>query len=141
MHTVDKSGEERIYIAGPEGKLEANVSGLGSPLQVFNIGIICHPHPLHQGTMHNKVVTTVTRTWQKLGLATVRFNFRGVGESEGHYGEGKGEIEDLKAVIVFAQQRHPEAKIWLAGFSFGAVISYAGRFQLLPACPRAHAVH
>jgi len=73
--------------------------------------------------MHNKVVTTAARAFDQLGITTVRFNYRGVGKSEGVYGEVRGEIDDLKAVVAWVQERWPDQTIWLAGFSFGSFIS------------------
>lgn len=87
------------------------------------IAIICHPHPMHGGTMHNKVVTIIERALGELGLDTVRFNFRGVGKSEGVYDEGNGEGEDLAAVVAWARRVRPSDAIWLAGFSFGSYVS------------------
>lgn len=127
MNRIERIEEQKIFIPGPLGGLEAKVSGLlkigGKASPSSNIGVICHPHPLYQGSMDNKVVTTVIKAWQDLGFATVRFNFRGVGESEGQYGEGTGELEDLRAVLHWAQEEVPQFKVWLAGFSFGAMIS------------------
>ncbi len=104
------------------------------------VGIMCHPHPLYQGTMDNKVVATVVRAWQKLGWHTVRFNYRGVGQSTGTYGHAEGEVEDLQTVIQWVQQVLPEAQIYLGGFSFGAYIaargilpSYKGLLSVAPA--------
>ncbi len=107
-----------IMIPGPAGPLEALVSPAITP-EPLAIAIICHPHPLFAGTMHNKVVTTIARTFHELGLYTIRFNFRGVGESAGNYGAGIGETEDLLAVIAWARANFPGKTIWLAGFSFG----------------------
>lgn len=144
--------EEHHFIDGPAGKLEIKTAYASDTpdshhdmdhTQFKNvIGIVCHPHPLYQGTMDNKVVTTIVKSWRKKGLAAIRFNFRGVGESEGQYGEGKGEIEDLQAVIQWAKQHfvgsagstasihksettenHDMNAIWLAGFSFGSFIA------------------
>jgi alpha/beta superfamily hydrolase len=124
IHNVEQP-EKTVFLEGPAGQLEAKVTGIleEDSLRSQDIGIICHPHPLYQGTMDNKVVTTVTRAWRGLGLSTIRFNFRGVGQSEGQYGEGLGELEDLQAVLQWVQSMVPSAKVWLAGFSFGAVIS------------------
>lgn len=125
--------EQKFFIEGPAGKLEARSVGLYTPSISESktiIGIVCHPHPLYQGTMDNKVVTTIAKAWKHLGLATVRFNFRGVGESEGKYGEGKGELEDLLAVIQWVKKVSPDSKLWLAGFSFGSVISFQAASQL-----------
>jgi hypothetical protein len=136
MHAASK--EQKIFLVGPQGKIEtklydtnisnntpsaSSASSASSAPSAPNIGIVCHPHPLYQGSMDNKVVTTITRAWQGLGFNTIRFNFRGVGESEGTYGEGQGEIEDLQAVLRWAKQQYPTGVFWLAGFSFGAMIS------------------
>lgn len=95
----------------------------------LGVGIICHPHPLHEGTMHNKVVYTLSRALQAKGLHTVRFNFRGVGKSEGQYGNSTGEVADLMAVLAWVDQVLPQSKIWLGGFSFGAYIAAKGATQ------------
>lgn len=87
------------------------------------VGIVCHPHPLQGGTMNNKVVTTLTRVIKELDGTAIRFNFRGVGKSVGEFDHGIGETEDTVSVIEWAKQKWPLAKIWLAGFSFGAYVS------------------
>ncbi len=115
--------ETEVLINGPSGQLEARVAGFKDSSEPTRVGIMCHPHPLHQGSMDNKVVTTVIRAWLNLGLATVRFNYRGVGKSAGSYGEGKGEIEDLKAIKKWVQEKAPAAELWLGGFSFGTYIA------------------
>jgi len=86
-------------------------------------GVICHPHPLYGGTMDNKVVWTLARAFQELGAPTIRFNFRGVGASEGSHDEGPGEIDDALAMIAHGRERWPQAVLWLAGFSFGGVVA------------------
>lgn len=111
-----------LFIPGPVGQLEAIVSVPDENAKPI-VGIICHPNPTQEGTMHNKVVTTINRAFEQLGLTTVRFNYRGVGKSEGSYGETIGERDDLKAVIDWAQSQWPDHRIWLAGFSFGTFIS------------------
>jgi alpha/beta superfamily hydrolase len=112
-----------LFIAGPAGQLEAIVA-LSSPQENHPIiAIICHPHPLYGGSMSNKVITTLARAFYDLGLASIRFNFRGIGKSAGNYGEGVGEIEDLLAVLNWARTTFPGYKIWLAGFSFGAYVA------------------
>jgi len=113
--------ENQAWVPGPLGVLEAMVSQ--SP-QAVAWGIVCHPHPLQEGTMNNKVVTTVTRVWQGLHFNTIRFNFRGVGHSEGQYGETRGEVDDLRAVMAWAAQRQAGLPWWLAGFSFGSYIVF-----------------
>lgn len=111
--------EQKLIIPGPLGDLEAIFT---APDHFERLAIICHPHPLFQGTMHNKVVTTIAKAFQLKNYATLRFNYRGVGVSSGKYGEIQGEIEDCLAVYEWVQKNH-QAKISLAGFSFGAFIS------------------
>lgn len=115
--------QEPVTIAGPAGTIEAVVHDTDMP--ITHVGIICHPHPLQEGTMHNKVVTTVARSFNDMGIAALRFNYRGVGLSEGEYGDVVGEVDDCLAVVAWALQRWPNAKLWLAGFSFGAYIAAA----------------
>ncbi|VVC75198.1 hypothetical protein AQUSIP_04850 [Aquicella siphonis] len=114
--------EATQVITGPAGKLEVAVSEPTGP-ERGALGIVCHPHPLHGGTMHNKVVTTLGKLFQGMGLVTVRFNFRGVMRSEGRFDHGNGELDDLLAVMDWMQQERPQQEIWLAGFSFGAFIA------------------
>jgi alpha/beta superfamily hydrolase len=92
--------------------------------------VICHPHPLEGGTMHNKVVTMLERALRESGLATVRFNFRGVGASEGEFDQGRGEGEDLAAVSQWVRRVHPDDALWLAGFSFGSYVALANAVRL-----------
>jgi hypothetical protein len=87
------------------------------------VGVVCHPHPLYGGTMQNKVVHTAARAMQELGAPTVRFNFRGVGASEGSYDEGVGEVEDALAVCAWARAKWQCEALWLAGFSFGSAVA------------------
>jgi alpha/beta superfamily hydrolase len=113
---------EKLEIDGPAGKLEAMLeSPAGEKGQ--RIAVLCHPHPQHQGTMHNKVMHTMARALNDLGIPALRFNFRGVGSSEGAYAEGDGELEDVVAVAEYVRQRWTSAELWLGGFSFGAVIA------------------
>lgn len=112
--------ETSKLIDGPTGELEMIV---GQQTEKGQWGIVCHPHSQYGGTMHNKVVTTLVKTFQDLGLNTIRFNFRGVGRSEGHFDKGNGELDDLVAVISWIQEKHHNYDIWLAGFSFGAYVA------------------
>ena len=117
-------------IAGPAGILQLLVEEPEhSPAA---LAIICHPHPLYGGSLTNKVVHQLARTFVELNAVSVRFNFRGVGESEGVYDAGRGELQDLLAVTDWARQQWPELPLWLAGFSFGGAIALQGVGQLHP---------
>ncbi|MEL0082745.1 MAG: alpha/beta fold hydrolase [Gammaproteobacteria bacterium] len=110
-------------IEGAVGKIEVRVDIPGDDLGNRPIAVVCHPHPQHGGTMDNKVVYCLARELAALGLVVARFNFRGVGASEGQYGEGAGECDDLLAVVAVMKQRFPDRAVWLAGFSFGGYIA------------------
>lgn len=110
-------------IDGPAGPLEARVEDPVPGTSPRVAGVVCHPHPLYGGTMQNKVVHTVARAMQELGVPTVRFNFRGVGGSAGSYDGGVGELEDALAVCDWVLGRWSGAALWLAGFSFGAAVA------------------
>ncbi len=116
---------ERITIEGPAGDIEALIedpTGTGAaPPAAF--AVVCHPHPLHGGTMQNKVVSTLARSCNELGLPTIRFNFRGVGNSAGTFDDGRGETDDALAAVAMGRQRWPDAALWLAGFSFGGYVA------------------
>jgi alpha/beta superfamily hydrolase len=123
--------ETTFLLAGPAGDLEVLAtpqSDIG--LSPQTIAVICHPHPLFSGTMHNKVVTTLGWACRDLNIATVKFNFRGVGKSAGQYANGIGELEDLLAVIQWVKSCCPDAILWLAGFSFGSYIAACAATQL-----------
>jgi Predicted hydrolase of the alpha/beta superfamily len=121
---------EPVRLDGPAGVLEAL---LEEPADAVpgRFAVVCHPHPLHGGTMNNKVVHTLARTFNELGIRSLRFNFRGVGASEGSYAEGIGETEDALAVIEWGRVRWPGAEPLLAGFSFGGIVALraAGRVR------------
>ncbi len=114
-------------VCGPAGVLEVQIDV--PEAEHSAVAIVCHPHPLHGGSMNNKVVTMIERSLRELGLATVRFNFRGVGASQGEYDDGNGETDDLLAIAQWVRQSSPQADLWLAGFSFGAYV--AGRAAAL----------
>lgn len=112
-----------LQIPGPSGELEIVVERPRSEA-VQLVAIICHPHPLYGGSMTNKVVTTLARALQDLGLWTVRFNFRGIGKSQGTYDKAVGEGDDLLAVVNFVKANFPsDFGLWLGGFSFGAYVA------------------
>jgi len=110
---------QRLRIVGPAGELDCAIDEpAGAPL---GVAVICHPHPQHGGTMDNKVVQTLARAALQLGLRSVRFNFRGVGESAGSWDDGRGEIDDALAVIT--ARRDAALPLLLAGFSFGGFVA------------------
>jgi alpha/beta superfamily hydrolase len=111
-----------IEISGPAGPIEALLEEPPSA-RADAFVVICHPHPLYHGTMKNKVVHTVARAANSLQRPAVRFNFRGVGNSGGHYDNGVGETEDLMAVVDWGREKWPGAQLWLAGFSFGSYVA------------------
>ena len=108
-----------VRIPGPVGELEG-LHEFVADVAPRAFAVVCHPHPLDGGTMHNKVVFRTAEAFQQAGFATLRFNFRGVGESTGSYDQGRGEQDDAVAAIDFAAALEPGAPIALAGFSFGA---------------------
>ena len=119
-----------IEIAGPAGVLEGLVEA--PDREVSTVAVVCHPHPLHGGTMDNKVVHTLARAFHRAGAAAVRFNFRGVGRSAGHYDDGRGEVEDAAAAAAWAASEYPGSALFLAGFSFGAAVALRAAPRLRP---------
>ncbi|PZQ12516.1 MAG: alpha/beta hydrolase [Rhodanobacter denitrificans] len=112
-----------LLLPGPAGAIELACALPEPGTARAGTAVICHPHPLQGGTMHNKVVTIIERALRELGLATVRFNFRGVGASEGSYDEGNGESDDLAAIVGWVREVRPGDAVWLAGFSFGSYVA------------------
>lgn len=113
----------KSFIPGPSGRLEVLIEAPPGDVPATGVAVLCHPHPLHGGSLRNKVVHTLARACNDLGLVALRFNFRGVGESEGEYGDAIGETEDLHAVLAWAQHHWPGQPLWLGGFSFGASVA------------------
>jgi alpha/beta superfamily hydrolase len=128
---------QKMTVSGPVGPLEALIE---EPVEGARAGIavVCHPHPLHGGTMQNKVAHTLARTLCSFGLTALRFNFRGVGASAGSYGGGTGELEDALAMLDHAAQLRAGSAQWIAGFSFGGCV--AMRASLARAVQRVIAV-
>ena len=120
---LNTPGEHQLLFPGAKGLLEVVIN---IPINVDKryIAIIGHPHPLHGGTMNNKVVTTLVRVFKDLNLASIRFNFRGVGKSEGSYDEGLGESEDLLILARACLNEITGVKLLFAGFSFGSYVAY-----------------
>ncbi len=119
-----------FLLRGPAGMLECATDVPEPDCERPATIIICHPHPLHGGTMHNKVVTILERSMRELGLRTVRFNFRGVGKSEGEHDDGYGETDDLFTVAEWVRRTRPEDSLWLGGFSFGSYITLRAALNL-----------
>ncbi|MCW5621263.1 MAG: alpha/beta hydrolase [Burkholderiales bacterium] len=112
--------EERLLLAGAAGNLEVVVNAPASTPR--GLALIAHPHPLYGGTLDNKVVQTLARSFTAQGQVAVRMNFRGVGASDGVYDEGRGETEDWLVVAAAMRARFPDVPVTLAGFSFGAFV-------------------
>jgi alpha/beta superfamily hydrolase len=117
---------ERTTVAGPAGLIECAIDKPRDPADhhapgAHGVALVCHPHPVHGGTMDNKVAQTLARALVQLGYTSVRFNFRGVGQSQGHWDHGQGEIDDALAVL---DAHCPPGQAWVAaGFSFGAYVA------------------
>jgi alpha/beta superfamily hydrolase len=134
---------EKLFVDGPVGRLEAILEMPGSG-QLSGCAVVCHPHPQHGGTMHNKVAHTLAREFVAEGLLTLRFNFRGTEASDGEFDNGVGELDDALAAIAWVREKFPAGPIWLAGFSFGAAIAVraaiatevAGLISVAPAISR-----
>jgi hypothetical protein len=134
---------ESLEIAGPVGRLEALYEE-PHDRDPWCAAVVCHPHPQFGGTLHNKVVYRIARGLRRAGVAVLRFNYRGVGRSQGDYGSLEGEIEDARAALDWVRARNPGLPYALAGFSFGArVITRLGcaigqaRFLLAAGFPTA----
>ncbi|MGA8278386.1 MAG: alpha/beta family hydrolase [Rhodanobacteraceae bacterium] len=132
--TVFPETATSFHLPGPAGTLEVACDVPTGAHACAGTVIVCHPHPQHGGTMHNKVVTIIERALREVGLYTVRFNFRGVGESEGTYDEGRGEGDDLAAVAAWVRGAQPTPHaLWLAGFSFGSYVALVNARRLAAA--------
>jgi uncharacterized protein len=112
---------ESLFLAGPAGRLEALIE---EPDQAaIGIALVCHPHPQHGGTMHNKVVYRVAKGLRRSGHVVMRFNYRGVNLSEGSYAHGEGELDDARIALDVLTSRYQALPLTLAGFSFGSRIA------------------
>ncbi len=119
-----------MLVAGPAGNVEVSIDDAGATRR--GTALVAHPHPLMGGTKDNKVATTLARTLQTLGYTALRPNFRGVGLTEGAHDEGRGETEDLLAVVSYARQRYGDLPLICAGFSFGAYVQTRAAAALAP---------
>jgi hypothetical protein len=113
---------ERLFVAGPAGRLEALLEEPedGTPMEA---ALVCHPHPQHGGTMHNKVVFRLSKGLRGAGAVVLRFNYRGVNLSQGEYANGEGELDDARAALDYLRGRYPRLPFTLAGFSFGSRVA------------------
>jgi uncharacterized protein len=118
------------FVPGAAGRLEVAVELPEPSVARQGLVVLCHPSPPEGGTMHNKVVTMAARSLAELGLAVVRFNFRGVGQSEGQFDNGRGEVLDQLAVTRWAMAANPGDVLWLGGFSFGSWVALQAARQL-----------
>ncbi|WP_287810320.1 alpha/beta fold hydrolase, partial [Pseudomonas sp.] len=120
--------ETPIFIDGPQGQLEALYLDTA---EARGVALICHPNPVQGGTMLNKVISTLQRTARDAGFVTLRFNYRGVGQSAGSHDMGNGEIDDAQAAAAWLCSQHPDLPLTLLGFSFGGFVaaSLGGRLE------------
>jgi len=110
-----------LFIPAPHGRLEAIYRPKSD--QAERVALVLHPHPLHGGTMHNKVVFRAAKALNESGFETLRFNFRGVGQSTGEHDEGRGECDDARAALDYLIESQPHAReVIVAGFSFGSIV-------------------
>ncbi|MFM2274877.1 MAG: hypothetical protein RL211_749 [Pseudomonadota bacterium] len=125
---------QRFTVAGPAGQIEAvrDEPALAPGAVSRGVAVIAHPHPLFGGTMDNKVVQTMARAFVQCGWSAIRFNFRGVGASVGTHDDGRGELDDLLAVVAHSA---PQGELALAGFSFGAFVTSHALQALWPSRP------
>jgi len=121
-----RASTRREFVAGPAGRIECAVDGPEGGAS--GMALIAHPHPLYGGTLDNKVVQTLARAFVELGYETWRPNFRGVGETQGTHDEGRGELEDLAAIVTHVRP----SRLALAGFSFGAALQVQLAARLKP---------
>ena len=110
-----------MFIDGPSGKIECQLDQATDRANE-TIAVLCHPHPLYGGSMHDRVLSTVTHCFIQSGINCLRFNFRGVGSSEGVHDNGVGETEDLIAVADYVRTEFQSQPIWTVGYSFGSLI-------------------
>lgn len=120
------------FISGDAGDIEVLITLPQTLTELTPIAIISHPHPLYGGTMTNKVVHILAKTFSALNAITVRFNFRGVGKSQGEHDHGIGESEDLQTLVARLKHWRPSSPIWLAGFSFGAYVTAKAQAKMKP---------
>lgn len=117
---INRKPLRHIDLYTDAGRLEGLYRDIEDPA---GVAVICHPHPLGGGTLHNKVVFRAARGLEEADVATIRFNFRGVGTSQGEHDEGEGEMRDFEAALEWIRKKHPGKKVLAGGFSFGAWVA------------------
>lgn len=127
-HLLQTPGEHALTLQGLAGAIEACLS-VPETIASSKVAFIGHPHSLQGGTMNNKVVTTLAKTYKELGIPSLRFNFRGVGASEGVYDAGLGESDDMLHLVDTWRQEFGEVPFIFAGFSFGSYVAYRAASQ------------
>ncbi|MEO8165116.1 MAG: alpha/beta fold hydrolase [Betaproteobacteria bacterium] len=119
-----------MFIDGPAGRLEIAINDSGDSRR--GVALIAHPHPLYGGTLDNKVVQTLAKAFVALGYCALRLNFRGVGDSQGVFDEGRGEVDDFLALADYGRRTYGETELAIGGFSFGGFVATAVAEQLAP---------
>ncbi len=127
---------ERILIAGAAGHIETLIDFPEAGVPAAGLALVAHPHPLYGGTLDNKVVQTLAKTFTELGCIALRPNFRGVGASGGEHDQGNGETDDMESVAAYARERFAGQTLLLAGFSFGCHVQMRLAKRLRPGCIR-----
>ncbi len=120
-----------MHIQGPAGQLEARLDQ--APAEKTITAVLCHPHPQYGGSMHDAVLATAVEVLMGAGVNCLRFNFRGVGGSEGQFDNGDGEVLDAVAAVDWVRQEYPRDEIWLIGYSFGASVAWRAASSIDPA--------
>jgi alpha/beta superfamily hydrolase len=122
--------EETVWLDGPAGRLEARWRQPSALVEEAPVALLCHPHPLFGGTLRNKTLYRISkRLAASLGIASLRFNFRGAGASEGRHDGGPGEVGDARAALRWLQEEHPASPRIAIGYSFGAVVGLAAAIE------------
>ncbi len=123
---------QKLVLDGPAGKLEALLEA-PQGTDIVGCAVVCHPHPLHGGTLQNKVAHTLARSFIGQGFIALRFNFRGVNDSEGTFDDGRGELEDVYVAMDYLSIDYPDLPLWISGFSFGAAMAIHAAAERRPA--------
>lgn len=123
---------ETPFIDGPAGRLQGLLETPADDV-ARGLALVCHPHPQQGGTMNNKVAHTLARAFLRSNMRTLRFNFRGVGKSEGQFDNARGEVGDALSCVAWLRERWPGEPLWIGGFSFGAAVAIRAAVSASPA--------